>query len=435
MYAGHLPVDTTTADSPTIRKGRKLFYWMVRAGDENGEPHASDGLSTPPSNSKLPPLLIWLNGGPACSSMDGLFIENGPVKVSMNGESFTVTPNEYSWHKAGLNVVYIDQPVGTGLSFLSSTTQYGGYPTNDAAVNKDFYGFLLNFLDLHDDLKGRELWFSGESHAGHYIPSMMDYIMEENAKLEGGEANDKFINLAGAAIGNGWTSPIHQYSASTKGWANGMISIDQKNKIDSAEKTCANLLNAGSYDNHVCFALMDDIIDGSASQKGGKSSIYDDRIFGKDVHDPFPPGHATVEHYLAPHSETLPFIHAGQATTAGQVYKECTDPPWYALKHQDGLGVLGNVENLLNHASKPLMLFYNGMNDIICHHFGNERFLFALDNWPGVGGFKSSSSYGFGAAKKNFETLSWNGTWQIRVLGGAIRVAREPRCQHFLLES
>ena len=106
---------------------------------------------------------------------------------------------------------------------------------------------------------------------------------------------DKFINLAGAAIGNGWTSPIHQYSASTKGWANGMISIDQKNKIDSAEKTCANLLNAGSYDNHVCFALMDDIIDGSASQKGGKSSIYDDRIFGKDVHDPFPPGHATVE--------------------------------------------------------------------------------------------------------------------------------------------
>ena len=189
MYAGHLPVDTTTADSPTIRKGRKLFYWMVRAGDENGEPHASDGLSTPPSNSKLPPLLIWLNGGPACSSMDGLFIENGPVKVSMNGESFTVTPNEYSWHKAGLNVVYIDQPVGTGLSFLSSTTQYGGYPTNDAAVNKDFYGFLLNFLDLHDDLKGRELWFSGESHAGHYIPSMMDYIMEENAKLEGGEAN------------------------------------------------------------------------------------------------------------------------------------------------------------------------------------------------------------------------------------------------------
>ena len=105
----------------------------------------------------------------------------------------------------------------------------------------------------------------------------------------------------------------------------------------------------------------------------------------------------SAQHYLAPHSETLPFIHAGQATTAGQVYKECTDPPWYALKHQDGLGVLGNVENLLNHASKPLMLFYNGMNDIICHHFGNERFLFALDNWPGVGGFKSSSRYNWGS--------------------------------------
>lgn len=58
----------------------KLFYWLFEAEE------------APQSK----PLLIWLNGGPGCSSMDGLFLENGPFKID---DQQTITVNPYGWHK------------------------------------------------------------------------------------------------------------------------------------------------------------------------------------------------------------------------------------------------------------------------------------------------------------------------------------------------
>lgn len=71
----------------------------------------------------------------------------------------------------------------------------------------------------------------------------------------------------------------------------------------------------------------------------------------------------------------LEAIHATDAIAAGQRYEECTDPPFDALRHQDGLGVVDDVIHALDHPTAPTMLFFNGMNDLICNHAGNERFL------------------------------------------------------------
>lgn len=67
------------------------------------------------------PLAAWFNGGPGCSSMVGLFQENGPCRF-VNGEE-TPSLNPYSFNNYA-NMLYIDQPVGVGFS-------YG----NDAAVD------------------------------------------------------------------------------------------------------------------------------------------------------------------------------------------------------------------------------------------------------------------------------------------------------------
>ena len=42
------------------------------------------------------PVVIWLNGGPGCSSMLGAFSENGPF-IFDDGES-VIKPNPYSWN-------------------------------------------------------------------------------------------------------------------------------------------------------------------------------------------------------------------------------------------------------------------------------------------------------------------------------------------------
>jgi carboxypeptidase D len=59
-------------------------------------------------------LAVWFNGGPGCSSMIGLFQENGPCKFE-DGAS-TPSNNTHSWNNYA-NMIYIDQPIGVGLSY------------------------------------------------------------------------------------------------------------------------------------------------------------------------------------------------------------------------------------------------------------------------------------------------------------------------------
>jgi hypothetical protein len=78
-------------------------------------------------------------------------------------------------------------------------------------------------------------------------------------------------------------------------------------------------------------------------------------------------------------------LHASKCNIA---FKECTDPPYNALKHQDGLGVTKEVAFLLDR--KTPMLFFNGQYDMICNHVGVEK---ALDNlaWSGKAAFNAAT--------------------------------------------
>jgi carboxypeptidase C (cathepsin A) len=69
------------------------------------------------SKPKEDPLVLWLNGGPGCSSMTGLFMELGPCTVNDDGES--ARENPHSWISAA-NVFFLDQPVRYFHSALSA---------------------------------------------------------------------------------------------------------------------------------------------------------------------------------------------------------------------------------------------------------------------------------------------------------------------------
>lgn len=394
-WAGLLPASDDDGD-------KYLFYWLFAPDDGSGKDMDFSDTSIP--------LIIWLNGGPACSSMDGLWLENGPFRITQDSSTkdWSIEVDEHSWHKSPAFVIYIDQPVGTGISFTTSRT----YPKNDVEVNTDFYYFLQKFLSLHKDkfldstnTLNRPLYFSGESHAGHYIPSMMNYIQKQNAA----KSSSIQIPLAGAAIGNGWIDPPVQYSAHEAAYGKGIIGLAQRRAMQEKEKECQKDLASGKYVSTVCFSLLDKIVDNSLGKGSGyKISQYDARKTEKvGTARDFPKGHKDVEAYLgglgsqsfaSNFQNVLTAIHSLPSYQAGQQFEECTDPPYNALKHQDGLGVTQDVSDLLN--SNVRMLFFNGIEDMICNHVGNE---IAVENfkWKSQNEYQMAGRYSWKAPSTN----------------------------------
>ena len=92
-------------------------------------------------------MVIWLNGGPGCSSMDGALMEIGPYRLK-NKE--TLVYNDGSWDEF-MNVLFIDNPVGTGYSYVN-TDSYVHELTEMAAHLVIFLEkFFTLFPEYEDD--------------------------------------------------------------------------------------------------------------------------------------------------------------------------------------------------------------------------------------------------------------------------------------------
>ncbi|CAK3949879.1 hypothetical protein DOTSEDRAFT_70394 [Lecanosticta acicola] len=142
-YAGLLPI----SDKKNVSE---LYFWFfpsenALAGDE---------------------ILIWLNGGPGCSSLEGLLQENGPF-IWQYG-TYKPVKNPYTWVNL-TNVVWVEQPAGTGFSQKKGTPS----ATNEIEVAEQFLGFWKNFMDTFG-LHGRKVYITGESYAGYYVPYIAD---------------------------------------------------------------------------------------------------------------------------------------------------------------------------------------------------------------------------------------------------------------------
>lgn len=68
-------------------------------------------------------------------------MELGPFWVTKSpNKPFDVVRNKYSWTK-DYNVIFVDQPVGTGLSYADPSFP-NAYVTNMSQVADDFYAAL-----------------------------------------------------------------------------------------------------------------------------------------------------------------------------------------------------------------------------------------------------------------------------------------------------
>lgn len=158
-YAGLQPISSDPNET------RKLFFWFF-----------------PSINPEAPKKVVtWLQGGPGCSSLGGLLQANGPF----NCKPGTYKPVRNSYDLRNLtNMLLVEQPVGVGF------TQGTSNITNEEELAQQFVGFYEQFV------KTLDIYLSGESYAGYYIPYIADEfinVKSSDMPLKGIAINDPYI--------------------------------------------------------------------------------------------------------------------------------------------------------------------------------------------------------------------------------------------------
>ena len=209
MYSGLL--------SSSEKHKNYFFYWLAPRPADLAEDNSSES-----------PLIIYLNGGPGSSSMNALWTGNGPLRVTekkgaKEGEDFEITyDTTISWQAIG-DLLWIDQPAGTGWS----TGEH--YVTSLDEIAEEFLTFLLSFYEEYPKYKTRELVLTGESFGGKYLSYSSRAILDYNDK---GEGSFKF-NLKNLMLSNPLVdTPRERLEQPTVGWALGLYDDFQTEQVE-----------------------------------------------------------------------------------------------------------------------------------------------------------------------------------------------------------
>ncbi|KAH7547926.1 hypothetical protein JRO89_XS14G0040300 [Xanthoceras sorbifolium] len=211
QYSGYITVNQ--------QAGRALFYWLIE----------SPASRAPESR----PLVLWLNGGPGCSSVAyGAAEEIGPFRILPDGK--TLHSNPYSWNKLA-NLLFLESPAGVGFSYTNTTSDL--YTTGDQrtelvdfdifrcfwdldVVAEDAYAFIVKWFERFPQYKHRDFYIAGESYAGHYVPQLSQIVYERNKGIPNPD-----INFKGFMVGNAVTDDYHDYIGTFEyWWTHGLIS-------------------------------------------------------------------------------------------------------------------------------------------------------------------------------------------------------------------
>lgn len=171
----------------TIQSQSNIFYWLFEPRNAPKE---------------TAPVVIFLDGGPGCSTTYSLFDFIGPLYV----ENYKFDPKTQTfvgkkeadvrtnaWNDKSYLLI-IDQPVGMGFSQVGS---YEEVSKDAEDIRNNFLLFLNAFFDKHSDLQGRDLFVTGHSYAGHYIPYTVTKLLESGfnkATIKGISIGNPYVN-------------------------------------------------------------------------------------------------------------------------------------------------------------------------------------------------------------------------------------------------
>ncbi|KAL0567380.1 hypothetical protein V5O48_014608, partial [Marasmius crinis-equi] len=161
-----------------ISQSKHLFFWFFEARE----------------SPETAPLILWLNGGPGCSSSTGLLFELGPCSIANEGQNTSYNP--YSWNKHA-NIIFLDQPVQVGYSY----DEDGNTVNTSPVAGQDVHAFLEIFLNRFPKYSKQPFHLAVESYGGY-----KELALAPTPHL-------KHISLASVVLANGLTNPYVQYSS------------------------------------------------------------------------------------------------------------------------------------------------------------------------------------------------------------------------------
>jgi carboxypeptidase C (cathepsin A) len=294
MHSGLMPAAVVT-DDMTIGRDDFSSYFFVLLRPDGDDGNDAEGRTDETFRNDT--LLIWLNGGPGvsldcvefalvgvldldshsrvstvhisqCSSMTGLMAEMGPVGTPNFGPGIPspnpapLVKNKYAWTKKSA-MLFVEQPGGVGFSIASK--EWTGEMADERTekdVASSFYAFLQNIYTVFgDDLAKKELYISGESYAGMYIPSIAHEIHLQNKRIYDSLATpsvvdasvihnfrhernqlSRIIPIRGLAIGNGWIdAKIQGPTTIDFAWWHGMIDLQDHRNLHTKWDECMNM--------------------------------------------------------------------------------------------------------------------------------------------------------------------------------------------------
>lgn len=344
QYSGYIDIE---------EDDKHFFYWFFEARNK-------------PEDA---PVILWLNGGPGCSSMTGLFFELGPSSID---EELKPVHRDYAWN-TDANVIFLDQPVNTGLSYSASADV-----KDTVTAGQDVYAFLELFFKKFPEYTGRDFHIAGESYAGHYIPVFGAEIARHP---------ERSFNLTSLLIGNGLIDPLSQYDyyqpqACGGGFYPSVLSEEKCQDMLDAQPKCNALIEScyASGSKWVCVPASiycNNVMMGPYQETG--LNVYDIREKCADSSDGlcYPQLNYITDYLNQPHVREALGVREDVES-----FQSCNfDVNGNFLLNGDWmLPYYTNVADLLEQGIP--VLDYAGLADFICNALGTNGFSENLE-WSG----------------------------------------------------
>ena len=350
MHAGHLPINPEHHGA--------LFFWHF------AKKYTADRSRT----------VIWLNGGPGCSSLIGAWMEIGPFRFQNQN---TMVENNGSWHLF-TNLLFVDQPVGTGFSYIDKDSFIHEL---DEMANQ-FLSFLDRYVEIFPELLQDDIYLAGESFAGQHIPYVAQAILTKRSTLK----------LRGLLIGNGWIDPVSTYQSYLPfAVANNLVEEGSMlyNRINTTVKICQQTLhNTVHVFEPTCDRILNEITKNGAmnnhyakNEQGRCVNMYDMRLDDTwpNCGTNWPPDLIYVTSYLH-QQNVMSRIHVDGKKFG---WTECTYSVFETFRARHSKPSIELLPDLLQRI--PIVV-YSGEYDLICNHWATENMIDAM-TWNNGTGF------------------------------------------------